>query len=260
MNKSQVKPASAGRSKAISGNGSASAVPNASLPTHIGIIADGNRRWAKANGLPSFEGHRQGEKRIEELAEYAFSRHIQYLSFYVFSTENWNRTKKEVSFLMSLFRIRIPKLLEKCNKHKIRIIIMGRDQNVPKSVLKILKNAEEATKNYQNGSLIICFNYGGQWEIADAATKIVTDINSGKLPKDTEFTPELFEKYIYHPEVPPCDIIVRTSGEERISGFQLWRSNYAEFFFEKKNFPDFKPDDLAKVIREFSQRKRNFGK
>ena len=259
MAKSQGKPASTRGRKSASGASSKASSKNP-IPTHIGIIADGNRRWAKERGLPGFEGHRQGAKRLEELTEYAFRHHIQYLSFYVFSTENWTRTKKEVAFLMSLLRLKIPKLLKKCKENDIRIVVMGRDQNVPKSLLKILKRAETETKDGQSGTVIICFNYGGQWEIADAATKIVADVNSGKLPKNTEFTPELFEKYIYHPEVPPCDIIVRTSGEERISGFQLWRSNYAEFFFEKKNFPDFGSSDLARIIRKFTRRKRNFGK
>ena len=246
MTKSQDKPLS-------------TSIKNA-IPLHIGFIADGNRRWAKSHNLPGFEGHRQGAKRVEEIAEAAFKNGVKYVSFFIFSNENWKRSKAEVSFLMTLVRLNLTRLAKKCQKNDIRVVFMGREKPAPANLIKKFQQIEEETKNNQSGTICICFNYGGQWEIADATTKIIADINNGKLSKETAITPEIFAKYLYHPEVPPCDLIVRTSGEIRISGYQLWRASYSEFLFLDKNFPDLTAKDVPIIIEKYQKRKRNFGK
>ena len=232
------------------------------LPIHVGIIADGNRRWAKMRHLPSLEGHRQGIKRIEELTEAAINSGVKYISFFVFSTENWKRSKQEVQFLMSLIRLNIKHLTKRCLENDVRVCIMGREENVPPKTMMAIHTAEKETAHCTKGTLVICFNYGGQWEIADAATKLLDDYQSGKLQSQniTNITPEIFAHYLYRPEVPPCDLIIRTSGEKRISGFQLWRAAYSEFYFADKNFPDFDSDEFQKALHEFTKRQRNFGK
>lgn len=228
-------------------------------PTHIGFIVDGNRRWARERGLPTLEGHRKGFSEMEKIAEAIFDKGVKYASFYVFSTENWDRSKEEVSYLMDLLRINIVRLSKKLQKKGIKMVVMGRSEKAPADVLKKLAAAEEATKDGQNGTVCICFNYGGKWEIADAVTKMLAE-SSEKLPRSSEITPEIFEKYLYHPEIPACDLIVRTSGEERISGFMLWRAAYSEFLFLDKYFPDVRVSDLDDILAEFSSRKRRFGK
>ena len=157
---------------------------------------------------------------------------------------------------MGLVRHNIVRLSKKLKKKGIRMLIQGRAEPAPKDVLERLLAAEEETKDGKNGTVCICFNYGGHWEIADAATKLLQD----ESLKTTTITPEIFAKYLYQPEVPPCDLIVRTSGEERISGFQLWRAAYSEFLFLDKYFPDMELSDLDDIIAEFNSRKRRFGK
>lgn len=224
----------------------------ANIPRHIGFIVDGNRRWARERGLPTLEGHRRGFNRVEDIAEAAIERGCEFVSFYLFSTENWNRSEEEVSYLMDLVRTNIVRLTKKFKRENIKCIILGRKKPAPDDVWESLMNCERETKDGQKGTVAICFNYGGQWELADAVTKILKD-------NITEVTPEILSKYLYHPELPPCDLIVRTSGEERISGFQLWRAAYSEFNFYEKKFPDFAVEDLDLVLEDFSKRQRRFG-
>lgn len=222
--------------------------------THIGFIADGNRRWARAKGLPTLEGHRRGFDRVDELVDYLKdSDEVEYASFFVFSTENWDRSAEEIDYLMNLLGKKITSLSKKAQRENLRIVLMGRPEPVDPELWQKIKQAEEDTKDNTGLTVIFCFNYGGHWEIADAATKAA---QAG----EKEFTPEIFRKYLYHPEVPDCDLIVRTSGEERISGFQLWRAAYAEFLFLDKNYPDITADDAKATIAEFHSRQRRFGK
>ncbi|MBQ2638729.1 di-trans,poly-cis-decaprenylcistransferase [Candidatus Saccharibacteria bacterium] len=226
---------------------------NNQMPKHIGFIVDGNRRWAREKGLPTLEGHRKGFDQVEKIATYAIDQGCEFVSFYLFSTENWNRSEEEVSYLMDLLRHNIKRLKKKFLKENIRCVVFGRSEPAPEDILESLKDLEESTKDNKRGTVVVCFNYGGQWEIADAAKKL---IEAGVK----EVTPEVFAQYLYHPEVPNCDLIVRTSGEERISGFQLWRASYSEFLFPKKYFPDFTEKDFDEVIEEFNNRNRRFGK
>ena len=231
---------------------------SASLPKHIGFIVDGNRRWARERGLPTLEGHRKGLGKVEDIAEAVISAGVKFASFYIFSTENWGRSEEEVSYLMDLVRTQIVRLAKRLKKENIKCVILGAEDRVAPDILEKLRDAEELTKDGERGTVCICFNYGGKREIADAASEIVARrlANQDSSP----VTIEEIEENIYHPEVPPCDLIVRTSGEERISGFMLWRAAYSEFLFLEKFFPDMETDDVQAILDEFGARQRRFGK
>lgn len=220
--------------------------------THLGIIADGNRRWAKEKGLPTIEGHKKGLEAIEALVGAADEAGIKYITFYVFSTENWGRSPEEVGYIMKLAENRLPKYAEKLAKKNARMLILGSKDHVSKSLLKAIEKAEEITRGCTGITVCFCFNYGGEQEIADSANLAL--LNSQKI------TPETIRAHLYHPEVPDVDMVVRTSGEERISGFMLWRASYAEFMFIKKYFPDMTEEDMILVIEEYDSRSRRFGK
>ncbi len=219
---------------------------------HLGIIADGNRRWAKSQGLPSIEGHKKGMEAIEKIVDGANEKGIKYITFYVFSTENWGRSEKEVSYIMKLIETRIIKYAEKINKINGRMIILGSKERISPKLISILEKAEKITEGNDGITVGFCFNYGGEKEIADAAT--IAQKEEG------EITPETIRKHLYRPEIPDVDMVVRTSGEERISGFMLWRISYAEFMFIEKYFPEMKKEDVAKIVEEFESRQRRFGK
>ena len=220
--------------------------------THLGIIADGNRRWARERGLPTVEGHKKGLAAIEELIAAADELGVKYITFYVFSTENWERSADEVSYIMKLAETRIMKLAEKLNAKNGKLLILGSKDKVSPKLSSTMEQAEQLTKNNTGITVCMCFNYGGEKEIADAAT-IAAEVE-GKI------TPETIRKHLYHPEVPDVDIVVRTSGEERISGFMLWRVSYAEMLFLEKYFPEMGAADLKEILKEYENRNRRFGK
>lgn len=219
---------------------------------HLGIIADGNRRWAKENGLPKIEGHKQGLKTIETLVVAAAKAEIPFITFYVFSTENWGREEAEVSYIMKLAETKIMSMAKKMAKNNVRLLILGTRGKVNPTLTSLGEKAEKITADCTGTTVCFCFNYGGEQEIADAANIA--------LETDNKITPETIRKHLYHPEVPDLDMIVRTSGEERISGFMLWRAAYAELFFIKKYFPDMTAEDMKKILEEYEKRNRRFGK
>ncbi len=219
---------------------------------HLGIIADGNRRWAKEHGLPSIEGHKKGLDAIQALVDGAREAGIKYITFYVFSTENWGRSKTEVSYILKLAETRILKYAEKMKEKNGKMIILGSKNKIPPKLLTTIEQAEKLTEKCDGITVGFCFNYGGEQEIADAA-KIAAE-------NEKDITPETIRKHLYHPEVPDIDMVVRTSGEERISGFMLWRASYAEFMFVKKYFPEMTADDITAIIKEYENRNRRFGK
>ena len=219
---------------------------------HLGVIADGNRRWAKERGLPTIEGHRRGLDSIEQMVIGARDAGIKYITFYVFSTENWGRSKDEVSYIMKLAETKILKYAEKLKKNNSKMIILGSKRNVPPKLASAIEEAEKLTADCTGITVCFCFNYGGEQEIADAAT-IANEV-------DKEITPDTIRKHLYHPEIPNIDMVVRTSGEERISGFMLWRASYAEFYFIKKYFPEMGYDDIKIILEEYEKRNRRFGK
>lgn len=220
--------------------------------THLGIIADGNRRWAKANNLPSVEGHRRGLSVIKKLVRAAGETEIEYLTFYVFSAENWGRSADEVSHIMQLAESRIIKYAKELAANNAKLLILGSKKHVPAELSRMLDEAERITQESTGLTVGFCFNYGGEQEIADAANQA--------LAVHGEITPESIQGSLYHPEVPNLDMVVRTSGEERISGFMLWRAAYAELMFIKKYFPEMEAGDIAKILTEYHKRERRFGK
>lgn len=223
------------------------------LPVHVGIILDGNRRWAKAHGVKSMDGHKEGAEAFKRVALAAFDAGIPYLSAYVFSTENWQRTKDEVSFLMKLLVRAVELHLEEFHQKNIKIVVAGSRDNVPASVLKMIDKTIAKTTSNTGGTLVICFNYGGKQEIVDATNRLIKQGH-------THVTIDQLNQAMYCPDVPPLDVMIRTSGENRTSGFMLWRSDYAELIFVDKLWPDFSPSDLHEALNEYSNRKRRFGK
>ena len=231
------------------------------LPTHIGFIVDGNRRWAKERNLPTLAGHTKGFEIVEDVAIEAVNRGVKFVSFYLFSTENWNRTEAEVSYLMDLVRKNIVRLTKKLKKENIRVALFGRQERVPEDIWEAIKKSEEETKDGTKGTVGICFNYGGHHEIADAVTKIIAERAANPSAFDDAVTPEDIERHLYYPDAPACDLIIRTSGEQRLSGFMLWRAAYSELMFYDKYFPDLDPKkDLDVFLAEYASRHRRFGK
>ena len=218
---------------------------------HLGVIADGNRRWAKEQGLPSIEGHRAGLKSIEKMVEAAAKAGISYITFYVFSTENWGRSEKEVSYIMKLAETKLLNYAEKLAKNNAKMVILGSKNRVSPKHASMIERAEKVTEDCTGITVGFCFNYGGEVEIADAATIAASE---------GDITLETIRKHLYHPEIPDVDMVVRTSGEERISGFMLWRASYAEFMFVEKYFPEMSGDDIDEIIKEYESRSRRFGK
>ncbi|MBQ2643594.1 di-trans,poly-cis-decaprenylcistransferase [Candidatus Saccharibacteria bacterium] len=219
---------------------------------HLGIIADGNRRWAKENNLPKIEGHKRGLKTIETLVEAAARAGIPYVTFYVFSTENWGREKSEVDYIMKLAETKILKMAEKMAANNVKLLILGSRGKVNPTLTSLAEKAEKITEDCTGTTACFCFNYGGEQEIADAANIAIE--------AEGEITPATIRKHLYHPEVPDLDMVVRTSGEERISGFMLWRAAYAEFMFLEKYFPEMEAADIQMILEEYESRNRRFGK
>lgn len=224
------------------------------IPNHLGLILDGNRRWAKEKGLKPFEGHRRGYLKLRTIAEAAFKRNIKYVSAFVFSTENWNRTEEEVKYLMDLLHWVTTSELNKIHKQNIKVLFIGTKDRLNKKILNAIKKGEAKTANNTGGTLILCFNYGGQQEISDALRSL---IKNGTEAEDV--TPELISKHLYGPDLPPLDLIIRTSGEQRLSGFMLWSAAYAELKFVLKYWPAFTVSDLDESLLDYSIRQRRFG-
>lgn len=225
------------------------------LPQHLGFIVDGNRRWAKAKGLPTLEGHRKGLAVVKEVVNWCLDRGVKYASFYIFSTENWSRTEEEVGYLMKMVKTEMKKLAQELHEKGVRLAVLGTRERLDKDISDFIDEAEELTQNNTKGTVCICFNYGGQQEVCDAVTKMA---NEGVDLRAV--SPEMVRENLYHPEIPDVDMVVRTSGEERISGFMLWRAAYAEMMFIEKNWPDMVEGDIVMVFDEYASRGRRFGK
>lgn len=225
------------------------------VPQHLGIIMDGNRRWAKAVGLPSLKGHQEGFEVLKRICYAAIDRGIEILTFYAFSTENWNRTPAEVKYMMELALTKAVTEIAELDEQGIRFRFVGSRTNLSKKLLAALDHAEAQTAGNTRGTLAICFNYGGAQELADAAADL---IRTGITPANV--TPELLAEHLYAPDLPPLDLIIRTSGEHRLSGFMLGRAAYAELYFVEKHWPDFTAADLDAAVTEYASRMRRFGR
>lgn len=224
------------------------------LPTHLGLIVDGNRRWAKEQNLPTIKGHQQGYEALRDISLAAINAGVKYVSAFCFSTENWNRSKAEVTYLMKLIVKLLESNIEEMEKNKIRIVHVGAREGLPKRVLNAIDKAEKETANYDRGVLALCINYGGQQEVVDAAKKL---LRQNVDPK--RLSVRDFETALYAPDIPPIDLVIRTSGEYRTSGFMLWRAAYAEYAFVDKYWPDFNKQDLKIVLLQYAKRHRRFG-
>lgn len=225
-----------------------------SLPGHIGYIVDGNRRWAKTHGLPVYEGHLAGYNALKEVAIATIEAGVPYVSAYIFSTENWQRSADEVKKLLGLVLRLVTSDVPEFKRRNIRLRLMGSRENVPAKILKAIDKAEAATVNNTAGTIILGFNYGGQIEVAEAVKKIV---QSGVAAE--AITVDTIAEALYLPDVPPADLIVRTSGEQRLSNFLLWRSAYSELLFLKKSWPDMTKEDVDAIMKEYAKRQRRFG-
>lgn len=227
------------------------------LPKHVGIIMDGNGRWATARNLKRSMGHKAGADNLEKLIDYIFNLGIKYVSVYAFSCENFKRSNEEVNYLMDLF-VKMFSIKKKIFvKNKIKVIFSGSTNNLRKDVLDSMSKLSEATKNFDSRVFNICLNYSGRLEIVDMVKKISTMIVNKKIEIDN-INEELVNKYMYQ-ELPDLDLVIRTSGEYRISNFMLWQSSYAEYYFPSVLFPDFNSDEFDKAIIEYQKRNRRFG-
>jgi undecaprenyl diphosphate synthase len=229
------------------------------IPKHVAIIMDGNGRWAKRRGLPRIAGHRAGIKSVREIIETASESNINYLTLYAFSSENWKRPKKEVNSLMNILRQYLQKELKTLKEKNIRLKAIGKINSLPSAVKKNLHKAINETKNNQGLTLVLALSYGSQDEIIQAVKKIVTDVKGGKINKK-QISKELFSQYLYTSDMPNPDLLIRTSGELRLSNFLLWQSSYTEFYFSRKLWPDFKKRDFKRILNNFKKRERRFGK
>jgi undecaprenyl diphosphate synthase len=226
------------------------------MPHHLGIILDGNRRWAKEKGLPAFEGHRRGYEKLKEVGTWCKEKGVKILTVFAFSTENWDRSKKEVDYLMKLLSQAFEKRdVSRLDKQGIRIKVIGQKEGLSKQLQEKIKKAEEQTKNNKEGIFNLAINYGGRLEIIEAIKKIMRkNINPEKI------TEEIIGQNIWTAGMPDPDLIIRTSGEQRTSGFLTWQSVYSELYFCKKYWPDFSEKDLDEAFEEYSRRQRRFGK
>lgn len=221
---------------------------------HLAIILDGNRRWAKKRGLDTFLGHKKGFENLKEIVRHAFKRDVEIVTVYAFSTENWNRSKEEVKYLMDLFAMLLSKEVDIMAKEGIKVDFFGRLDDFDKKLQDGMVKAKAKTKDGQTGLLNVCLSYGGRDEIVRAIKKIAT-----KNLKPEDINEELISKNLDSAGLPDPDFIIRTSGEQRLSGFLTWQSIYSELYFCEKTWPEFSKEDLDKAIEEFNSRQRRFG-
>ncbi len=223
---------------------------------HLAIIIDGNRRWAKNKGRSSFNGHKKGMDNVRKIGESCRKKGIKVLTLYVFSTENWKRSKKEVKYLMNLFsQVFSKKNVQELNGKGIRLKVIGQINRLSKPLQKKIKEAEELTKSNKKGILNLAVSYGGKADIVQAIKNIVKK----RVPEE-KINESLIEKNLWTFDLPHPDLIIRTGGEQRLSNFLLWQSAYSELYFTKKLWPDFTEKELDKALKDYSQRQRKFGK
>ena len=228
------------------------------IPRHVAIIMDGNGRWAERHGVPRSEGHRAGAGAVERAVECARDLGIEYLTLYAFSTENWRRSPQEISALMALLSDFLTTKTDTLVKHNVRLLTIGRTGDLPLGVRKLLLDSVEKTKNNTAGTLTLALSYGGRAEIADAAKKIAKLAATGKLDPE-KVDEKLFSTYLYCPELPDPDLMIRTSGELRISNFMLYELAYAELYVTDVLWPDFGKKEMLAAIEAYSKRERRFG-
>jgi len=237
-------------------------IKSGTKPEHVAIVLDGNRRWASERSLNPWIGHHYGADKIENLLNWCLDLDVKSITLYAFSTENFRRSPKEVEEIMRIAEEKLREILEdeSIHKNKVRVKAIGRLDLLPKKLQEMIRRVEESTKHYDEHFLNVALAYGGRAEIVDATKKIAQKVESGNLSVK-EIDEHLFEKYLYTAHMPKQDpdLIIRTSGEERLSGFLSWQSAYSELFFLDINWPDFRRIDLLRAVRTYQRRKRRFG-
>ena len=228
------------------------------VPQHVAIILDGNGRWAKAKGMPRNYGHAQGSKNVERICEEAWRMGIKYLTVYAFSTENWNRPKSEVDALMTLLRNYMKTCLKTAKKNDMKIRVIGDIEPLDDDIKKRILELEEASKDNGGLNFTIALNYGSRDEIVRAVRKVAQDCVDGKVnPKDID--EKLYSSYLDTRDIPDPDLLIRTSGEQRLSNYLLWQLAYSEFYFTDVPWPDFTKEELIRAIEQYNNRDRRFG-
>ena len=228
------------------------------VPQHVAIILDGNGRWAKSKGMPRNYGHAQGSKNVERICEDAYKMGIKYLTVYAFSTENWSRPKGEVDALMTLLRNYMKTCLNTAKKNRMKVRVIGDKTGLDPDIQTRIRELEEASKDNDGLNFTIAINYGSRDEMVRAMRKMAADRDAGKLGME-DITEETFSSYLDTAEIPDPDLLIRTSGEERLSNFLLWQLAYTEFYFADVHWPDFTKEELAKAIEAYNRRDRRYG-
>ncbi|MFT4765021.1 MAG: undecaprenyl diphosphate synthase [Oleispira sp.] len=229
------------------------------IPRHVAVIMDGNNRWAKKRLMPGVAGHKAGVDAVRAVVETSAEQGIEVLTLFAFSSENWRRPEKEVNALMQLFIVALEREVKKLHKNNIRLVVMGDKSAFQQKIQDLISDAEQLTVNNDRMTLVIAANYGGQWDIAQAAKRIAQDVEAGKLSAE-DINEQVFHKYTWLNEFPAPDLMIRTGGEERISNFMLWQTAYSEFYFSDALWPDFKQQEYKKALAAFANRVRRFGR
>lgn len=228
------------------------------IPDHVAIIMDGNGRWAKENNLSRIHGHKEGTQSVRSIMREAASIGIKYLTFFTFSTENWSRPKLEIDGLMKLLIDSLITYEKELHENSIRLQIMGETDRLPKPVQKIINKIVKDTKDYSVSNLILALNYGGRFEITKATKEIALKFKNNDIDI-TEINENMISDHLYLPKVPDPDLVIRTSGEMRLSNFMLWQLSYSEIVITDKFWPDFKEEDFYKALKEYESRNRRYG-
>jgi len=228
------------------------------MPKHIAIIMDGNGHWAKERGLSRTQGHREGMKRVKEVVRSAQELGIKVITFFAFSSENWSRPKQEINVLMRYLNNYLVNEVKEMDKRNIRFLVIGRDEPLPLSIQKKIKEAQAKTADNTGLTVVLALNYGARQEIVDAAKNFALDVVSSKTDAN-DLDEEMFSRYLYTGKLPDPDLLIRTSGQLRISNFLLWQLSYAELYFPGKFWPDFGADDLNEAVKQYQSRERRFG-
>jgi undecaprenyl diphosphate synthase len=233
-------------------------VDSSNIPKHVALIMDGNRRWAREQGLSSLEGHVEGEKRIEPIVDRAIELGISYLTFWAFSTENWKRTKREVDFLLGLYRKNLSKTVDSFHRKNVRANVIGNLEMFPKDIQEKTREWIEKTKNNTKITVNIALSYGGRDELLRAVKQLLGEFSNDQFPI-SNLDQDLLARYLDTRGQPDPDLLIRTSGEFRLSGFMLWQIAYSELYFTDKHWPDFTVGEFDRAILEYQRRQRRFG-
>ncbi len=229
------------------------------IPSHLAIILDGNGRWARSKGMPRTYGHTAGARKVEEIGRICGRMGVKYLTVYAFSTENWSRPKEEVNMLMKLLREYLTKCFKTAKKDNMRFRVLGGRERLDKDIQDTIERLEEYTRDFDGLSLQIALNYGGRDELVRAFRAIEADRAALSLPESEEIDEKLISRYLDTADIPDPDLLIRTSGEQRISNFLLWQCAYTEFYFSRLLWPDFDEAELIKAFESYSSRERRFG-